>query len=187
MTPRYQHLQRSAYRIAKALPLGKPDSRRVYRSTLKAIVRDLATLHCLPAEWSGLMSMHIKALVAYWHTQKVSDNRIADRLSTLRHFARHLIHPIILPKNGELGIVKQTRRPRYPMIELEKQLANINSPLVCHLVAMQIYFGCTKREAIISTPIMTIPDFLLMTRDTTHNSQDRMVPITLKTTSSSFT
>ena len=179
---RQTHLQQTAYRIVRYLSLGKPSNRRVYYNTLKHIIRDGAHLHHLPAEWSALTSVHVEAWVAYWHKQGVKINRISDRLSTLRHFCKHLPQAIEVPSNRELGIVKHSCVPEYKMIAPHIMLPKIELLVVRNIVALQCYCGLTKSEAIILSPMVAqrLPDTLLITRDLAHNSKDRVIPMVSK-------
>lgn len=156
---------------------GSLKTREHRHNTMLHIIDDLYETRRVPANWHTLATNDIKNLVVFWKNKGFKSSTIMNKLVDFRYFLNKISHPIPDIDNQSLSLTKP-RNDCKPVVHAGTLLKAINEPIAYILLALQLKFGLTPREAISLVPSIHIQDELLwITREISTNHRDRLVPI----------
>lgn len=141
------------------------------------LINDLFYLGNVPATWDTLPPLHIHKLVALWKKRKTKTSTIVNHMVIIRHFLMSMDYDTSMLTNQSLGLIKKVKNKKQLKINAEV-LEQIQSPIACVLLGLQMHFGLTLSEAMRMMPSIHIQEHQLwLTREITFNHEDRFVPI----------
>lgn len=151
--------------------------KRIYRQN--TVFRFIDTLYAcsnVPPSWFGLNREHIAKVVTYWRKKRLTDDTIRMYLAEIRYFLQAINHQLDGIDNKSLGLNRtvSVKRKAFHNDCLQK----ISDPIVEVLIRLQTEFGLTLSESFRFTPdIHARTEYLLLSRDITNNSKDRVIDI----------
>ncbi len=156
---------------------GAYKQRQLRYFVLHKIIEDFYRLRTIPATWYALSTAHVIQLVAFWKKSGLQNATIMNYLVCFRAFLKTIEHPINGIDNASLQLTK-SRVNKKPIIDRNAVLTQLNDPIAAIQFALQSHFGLTRFEAIQLVPNIHIKeDSLLITREISSNSKDRVIPI----------
>lgn len=147
------------------------------RQIIRRFIDALFILRCLPRDMSHFSQSDMKSLIAYWRKKQVSDSTIIKYMTDIRPFLRYLGISTEEMGNKLLGLTASNYQPRLSKVNDLISLDQLPSP-VRLMLTLQMYLGLTLKEALLMSPEYHVKDDgLWLTREITHNSVDRWVPL----------
>lgn len=144
---------------------------------ISKIINDLFKIGQCPPNWHALNQSHIQTLVQLWKKQRIKTVTVMKYMTVLRHFLKHINHPIDGIDNISLKLIREKLEANYQAINTGT-IEKITNPFIKALLQLQIYFGLTFSEGYRLIPDIHIRNNMLwLTRDITFNHQDRAIPI----------
>lgn len=144
---------------------------------IRRFIEDIFVLRCLPRDMSHFSQSDMKSLIFYWRKKQVSDSTIIKYMTDIRPFLRYLGICTEEMDNMLLGLTASNYQPRLSKVNDLISLDQLPS-LVRLMLTLQMYLGLTLKEAILLSPEYHVKDEgLWLTREITHNSVDRWVPL----------
>lgn len=155
---------------------GSHRTQKFRRFVIQRVINDLFKLKQCPATWYGLTQDHIFMLILHWSKAKIKPATMMKHMTVIRYFLHFIKHQID-------GIDNQTLKLKRikPKVKNVPELTNIEKPT--HNIGRIIFdlqsaFGLTFCETIRIIPDIHIREHsILLTREITFNSQDRVIPI----------
>lgn len=144
---------------------------------ISKIINDLFKIGQCPPHWHALKQAHIHALVQLWKRQRIQTITVMKYMTALRHFLKHINHPIDGIDNISLQLIREKHVTNYQSINSDA-IEKITAPFIKIMLQLQIHFGLTFSEAYRLIPDIHLRENMLwLTRDITFNRQDRAIPI----------
>ena len=169
-------LREVAKRQFSRIKTGSHQKRKYRKNTVLRFIDTLYACGAVPPSWYGLTKDHILNTVTYWRKQSITDDSIRMYLAEIRYFLQAIDHQISDIDNKSLGLNRaaEVKKKKFHDDCLQK----ISDPIVNLIIRLQTEFGLTLSEAFHFTPdLHTRTKYLLLSRDMTHNSTDRVVDI----------
>lgn len=151
--------------------------KRVYRK--KVVFKFIDTLSAtrkVPLNWRCLNKSHFLEVIIYWRKNKLADDSIRRYIGEIRCFLQVINYDVKDIENNSLNI---KRADDIKKIEYhDDYLQKITDTTVLLLLSLQTEFGLTLSEAFRFSPSLHVREtFILLPRDMTNNSEDRVINI----------
>lgn len=101
-----------------------------------------------------LKQKHVADLARHWKEEKLSNGTIKNRLSVLRHLARLLDKPQLIPGNTDLQIGRRHYIPVVSRAIINPDLSGIKNPYVRVSLELQRHFGLRREESLKIRPFL---------------------------------
>ena len=156
---------------------GKFKDRKHRAFVIHKMVDDLFVIGHAPPSWQALTTQHIQLLVQHWKKRTINPATIMRYMTIIRGYLVKIGCELSLIDNKSLQLLRKVKRKKKVHV-IPSIWQSISEPSARLIMALQTQFGLTFSEAIHLLPRVHIRDtHLLITREITFNSEDRIIPI----------
>lgn len=155
---------------------GSPKTYKFRSHVLSKLTQDLYITGKPPKSWHHFNNENLKTIVNQWRKQNIKPKTMVNHLAVIRKFLTDIGCDSNLLTNNQLRL--NISKGKSKKLKIANDFwQNVQDPLPQTILALQIQFGLTLSEAIRIKPTIHSDDnHLLLTREITFNSQDRMIP-----------
>jgi len=175
---RKNSLRQVANRLLKMDRRGKSKDRKHRGYVIHKMIEDLYTIQKIPPSWKAVETDHIHRLVHHWKQCRINPATIMRYMTIIRGFLKYFDCQPSHIDNKSLQLVRMYKHKRVKKGVEANIWHSIQEPCVRLIMALQIEFGLTFREAIHIQPFIHVQDkHIWITRDIAFNSGDRFILI----------
>ncbi|STX55505.1 putative integrase [Legionella beliardensis] len=173
---RLGHLREVAIRHLSLIKTGSHQKRTYRKNVVLRFINTLYACSPIPPNWYGLTKDHLLKVIIQWQRESKTDDTIRMYIAEIRYFLQAINHQLEGIDNKSLGLVRA--KPVKIKRVHDDCLEKVSDPVVRFILSLQTEFGLTLSEAFRFTPdLHARTTFLLLSRDMTNNSKDRVIEI----------
>lgn len=173
-------LKHSLLTILNRHKTGSENTRDDRRKILLLFIEALSskTLNFGIRKLENLKEKHIRGVAQSWQKEGLSNGTLKNRLSCIRHLAKLLNKPNIVPSNDNLGIEKRKYIATENKAIFNPDFSVIKNPHVRVSLELQRVFGLRREEALKIKPFLADKENYLQLQSTwCKGGRPRIVPI----------
>jgi len=173
-------LKHSLLTILNQHKTGSENTRDDRRKILLLFVETLSSkaLNFGIRKLENLKEKHIRGVTQHWQKEGLSNGTLKNRLACVRHLAKLLNKPNIVPSNDNLNIEKRKYVATENKALFDQDFSAIKNPHVRVSLELQRVFGLRREEALKMKPFLADQKHFLQLQSTwCKGGRPRIVPI----------
>lgn len=169
-------LRQTANRYLKMDHRGSFKDKQHRAFVIHKMIDDLFVIGQVPVSWQTLEKHHIEQLVQHWQKRGINPATIMRYMAIIRKYLNNIGCQIADINNQSLQLARPKKRKR--KIDIQPNIWELMQSNIPRLImALQTQFGLNFSETIHFQPAIHIKEHgILITREITFNSEDRMIP-----------